>query len=877
MSYANGYTYRREVALDGSLIAGDATDFPVLVKATLDAAKVTSTSGYDIRFETAGGTQLDHQVESYSAGVLVAWVRLPSLTAATDLTIDLYYGNASITDGSEANPPGVWTKFAGVWFLSEATTGTSVYKDSTANANHMSSVGSQLTAGVAGKITKALSRNGTTTEVSRAITDAATSLPSGGLTVMAWTKTNSDSQNGNAQIVWEESGGRFRFFTTGSTSWGWRVYKTSGTLASLGGDTEDQSWHHITARIGTSGAFGYMDGTQTATGSTVNSYIGTDDKVAVLSSGTASQGANAAVSHLMIATSDLGAAWISTVYANQDDPATFAVVGAEETGSSEPTGTATLSGSGSLTATGEPSTAGTAGLSGAGSLAAAAEPVLAGTADLSGSGSLTATGIAYQWWDGTGWANTETWITSTSTSVDTGTWPAGDYEWSVATGNAVGHGPYADERSLTSTSGVTGTADLLGAGSLTAAVTPGFAVTAGLSGSGSLAAAAVPAIPSVADLGGTGSLTATAQPAPSAAAALAGSGQLDVTATPAATGTVTLGGAGTLATTGAPAAAATASLASTGSLAAGGVPAFTVTVALTGLGSLAVGASPAFAITAGLSGSGTLTAIGSATEQGAGTAGLSGSGALTAAGAPALAGTVTLGSAGILAAAAYPAVFTIAALTGAGTLTASGATAGGTTATLAGSGSLTVTTSPSTTGTAAFTGHGMLVASAAPGVSVTVTLSGTGMLAASGTGTVHQTGAASLTGTGQLQTTGGPGFRQAVGLTGSGVLAAVSAADLSTAANLASTGLLLALAEPAFARLAALDGTGTLATLGVAHGARRDLTLAYMVGADRWAWAVSADRWTASTGTDRWTSTTGSDRWTQTPGTDRWAERVEQP
>lgn len=352
MAYGNGYTYRREVVLTGSLIAGDASDFPVLVEATLDAAKVTSSSGYDIRFETTGGTHLDHQVEAYTSGALVAWVRLPTLTASTDQTIYLYYGNSSVTTGSEQNPAGVWTVFAGVWFLSEAATGTSVYKDSTANANHMSSVGSQLTAGVSGQITKALSRNGTTTEVSRAITDGNTAIAAGPLTVMAWGKSNSDAQNGNAQLVWEETGGRFRYYSTGSTGRQWRVYKTTGTLASLAGTTADQSWHHLALRVSTSGSVIYQDATQVNTNATVNSYLGTTGKIAVLSSGTANQGMNGAVSHLMVAAADLGAAWISTAYANQSAPSSFAVVGSETVGSSGFTGAASMAGDGTLTASG---------------------------------------------------------------------------------------------------------------------------------------------------------------------------------------------------------------------------------------------------------------------------------------------------------------------------------------------------------------------------------------------------------------------------------------------------------------------------------------------------------------------------------------------
>jgi hypothetical protein len=334
--FSNGYAYKREITLDGAQIAGALADFPVLVKATLDPAKAHA-AGYDIRFETPAGDKLDHQVESYSAGALTAWVRLPSLAAATSTTFDLFYGNAAVTTDSEANPAGVWSSFAGVWLLNEQTGGAAAFKDSTGNAHHMSSVGSQLTPGVPGKISYALSRNDVQTEVSRAITDAAVNLPAGPLTVMAWTKSNADAQSGNSQAIWEESGGRFRYYSTGSTGRQWRVYKTSGTLASLPGASADGSWKHVAVTVGTAGSIGFESGAPFNSNASVTSYVGTSNKVAVLGSSTVTQGMNGAISHLMIATADLGSDWVATAYANQNNPTTFATVGSEEAGGSDET------------------------------------------------------------------------------------------------------------------------------------------------------------------------------------------------------------------------------------------------------------------------------------------------------------------------------------------------------------------------------------------------------------------------------------------------------------------------------------------------------------------------------------------------------------
>lgn len=332
MWYDTDFLYRVSVTIDHTLIGSTETNFPVLVNVTLDSSHVTSASGYDIVFTSSADVLLDFDLESYDSGTgtVIAWVKIPTLSSATDTEIYIYYGNSSITTNQSTTS--TWSEFGGVWFLNETSGGASAMKDRTSNANHMTTNGSQLTFGVTGKITKALSRNGNTSEVSRAVTASAMNNPSGDIMVMAWIKTNADSQNGNAQVIWEESAGRFRFYTTGSTAWQWRVYKSGGTLDGLQGNTLDQTWQHVAMRVSAadSGDFSYLDGSQTDTSSTVDSYIGTNDTVAVLQSSTASQGADAAISHLMILNADKGADWITTAYTNQDDPGSFYALGTEE-------------------------------------------------------------------------------------------------------------------------------------------------------------------------------------------------------------------------------------------------------------------------------------------------------------------------------------------------------------------------------------------------------------------------------------------------------------------------------------------------------------------------------------------------------------------
>jgi hypothetical protein len=345
MAYNNGYTYKRTLTIQNAEVAGsvDLTNFVVLFKGTYaylaDTANdgnVEHSSGYDIRFETTGGTKLNHHIEKYdnTTGDVVIWIQVDSVSYDEDTVINLYYGKPGLT-ATEENKTGTWSVYDGVWLLNEAAGGSGAIKDSTTNANHMSNSGSQLTFGDTGKINKAVSRTNSSAELSRLLTDGNMNIPAGALTVMVWAKIASTTQASNGQIVWQENSGRFRFYTTGGATFQARTYKTSSTLdaTTFGTLTQDQ-WHHLAIRIpGVASEYvkSYKDGANAATGSNVDSYIGTNTQVALFSSATAAQWFYGSISHLMISTDDLGEGWIQTCFNNQDDPASFIVVGDETT------------------------------------------------------------------------------------------------------------------------------------------------------------------------------------------------------------------------------------------------------------------------------------------------------------------------------------------------------------------------------------------------------------------------------------------------------------------------------------------------------------------------------------------------------------------
>jgi len=149
------YSYQRSITINKDKVGTDnsgtlpATGFPVLISLSGDWLKTTTVdstngriendNGYDIIFKQ-GSSALYHEIEDYNgtAGTLVAWVRIDSLSKEADSTITMYYGNECVASPTE-DPENVWDdNFKGVWHLNQEADGIvtdDLYIDSTSNSN----------------------------------------------------------------------------------------------------------------------------------------------------------------------------------------------------------------------------------------------------------------------------------------------------------------------------------------------------------------------------------------------------------------------------------------------------------------------------------------------------------------------------------------------------------------------------------------------------------------------------------------------------------------------------------------------------------------------------------------------------------------------
>ncbi|MFX0207518.1 MAG: DUF2341 domain-containing protein, partial [Candidatus Hodarchaeota archaeon] len=127
-SNAEYFNYYKEIVIDHTKIPGlgNYANFPVLINLTdSDLRNDVQSNGNDIAFSKSN-EWLDHEIELFDKTYngthahLVAWVRIPKLSASIDTIIRMYYGN--LTMRSQENSAGVWnTNYRGVWHLSESS------------------------------------------------------------------------------------------------------------------------------------------------------------------------------------------------------------------------------------------------------------------------------------------------------------------------------------------------------------------------------------------------------------------------------------------------------------------------------------------------------------------------------------------------------------------------------------------------------------------------------------------------------------------------------------------------------------------------------------------------------------------------------------
>ena len=344
------YGYKKKITIQNGKVAGDETDFPVLVSVTdgdladtANGGHVQNSNGYDIVFyDSTETTLLKHEIERYvnTSGLLVFWVKINSLSSTSDTVFYVYYGKAGV--GADPSSTDTWdANFVGVWHMDDTTTST--ISDST-------SYGHTGTKGDANnpdeqtcKIGKGQNFDGddyidcTDTSYLSALANATISLwVNGGATQATAFEPFIGKYYHATKREWifhahDIDSGKIRFFK----------YDQSAD-ANVGGyitaSIYDNAWHHIVVSYdsGTdiNSIDAYLDGNPVAisdeSSGTFVAVEDTDEPVMIGRQSNLARDFTGKIDEVRISNKVRSANWISTTHNTTDSPSTFMIFGAEE-------------------------------------------------------------------------------------------------------------------------------------------------------------------------------------------------------------------------------------------------------------------------------------------------------------------------------------------------------------------------------------------------------------------------------------------------------------------------------------------------------------------------------------------------------------------
>lgn len=310
-------------------------NFPMLVSSTVADWKQTAYGGHvalstgnDILFTAGDGTtKLDHEIERYvpTTGELVAWIRIPSLSADVDTPIYMYYGNAAAAD--QSNPTGVWSGYAGVWHMSDSS-GTTI-TESTSNPNEGQKLSVNEPVYVSGgKIGGAQDYDGYDDAVSVDVHSSLDALTD--ITISAWIKPDAWSNPWGDAIVNKDGNYFLRIDEFASElHLGWwdgvnSIVVVGSPLPSTG------SWHYVVGVVQNNDPYRIYINSISSAGSPwvwVTDFGGKWFLEPLIIGGSGDPSFDGYIDEVRVIIAARSAEWIATEYANQSAPNSFYSIG----------------------------------------------------------------------------------------------------------------------------------------------------------------------------------------------------------------------------------------------------------------------------------------------------------------------------------------------------------------------------------------------------------------------------------------------------------------------------------------------------------------------------------------------------------------------
>ncbi len=332
--YNANWTYRKKITIDHTKVPNiSQSNFPVLV--SLSGLSNINALGTDIRFTSFNGTtELAREIESYSSGALVSWVKVPILSTSADTIIYMYYGNGGATEPVASSTYGsqkVWDDggnnyFQGVWHSQDASSTTIL--DSTINEK----IGTKKAVGepaeISGQINKGQNYDGINDYIN--ISSAFSGLTTDS-TFSGWIKLSGLDTNGSV-LLGSNTGNNINVWQIGNSTTFWIGGSSSVSITST--PFTDNTWRYITATQSGTLLKVYINGNEVGSANGAGMTWPTGTKNFTLGDWIGSSGTNwstkGIIDEVRVSNTARSQDWIKTEYYNQNSPSTFYTVASEE-------------------------------------------------------------------------------------------------------------------------------------------------------------------------------------------------------------------------------------------------------------------------------------------------------------------------------------------------------------------------------------------------------------------------------------------------------------------------------------------------------------------------------------------------------------------
>lgn len=335
------WQHRIPITVQGSLISGTVTNFPVYVDlSTLASGFFTNVKndGSDIRVTTDDGvTEVPVEIVSIDTSGNTGEIhfRASSLTSSTDTLFYLYYGNSGASlpaSNSTYGSQNVWTQFQAVYHMQEDPGLVSSALDSTANQYHASFQGAMTSAdSVAGKLAgKSIDFDGVD-DFCNAGTAPNLDFTTG-FQISAWVY-RATTQNSVDSAIWSknQSGGGYPGYMAYYNSNTADVYINGGIRANSSTTISANTWTKVTHRWDGSNVYVNLNGSLNTSGSftTAPNSSGHDFRIGAYLT-PANRIFTGRIDEVRVSSVHLNSDWDLTEWRNQNSPSTFYLDGAIE-------------------------------------------------------------------------------------------------------------------------------------------------------------------------------------------------------------------------------------------------------------------------------------------------------------------------------------------------------------------------------------------------------------------------------------------------------------------------------------------------------------------------------------------------------------------